>query len=149
MCTHGQYQCTLGDCILLQYVCDGETDCPNDSSDEDFCGKLHICFVLLDLVIALQLVVTTAQVKQLQKATESCVIGVIHSGSFNYFSAKKSSHGSRRVTEYWYMWCDLGKPATCRSGQFCRYQRISRTIVNCFYFLSSLIIRNFGFRYTS
>ena len=47
VCAHGQYQCTQGDCILLHYVCDGEKDCPNDSSDEDFCGKLLIYYTFL------------------------------------------------------------------------------------------------------
>ena len=46
-CIHGYYQCTSGDCILLQYVCDGAVDCKNDRSDEAFCGKcIWVCVCL-------------------------------------------------------------------------------------------------------
>ena len=39
-CHVGQYQCNDGNCVMLQYLCDNQTDCP-DHSDEKSCG--HVC----------------------------------------------------------------------------------------------------------
>ena len=39
-CHGGQYQCNDGTCVMLQYFCDNQTDCP-DHSDEKSCN--HVC----------------------------------------------------------------------------------------------------------
>ena len=40
-CSHGQWQCTSGDCVLRENVCNTFADCP-DASDESVC-KTAVC----------------------------------------------------------------------------------------------------------
>ncbi len=40
LCLHGHSMCNDGTCILSHYICDGRSDCP-DESDEFYCS--HVC----------------------------------------------------------------------------------------------------------
>lgn len=43
VCTENQFQCSNGDCINAEFVCDKFRDCA-DASDEHDCGKIFILY---------------------------------------------------------------------------------------------------------
>jgi len=46
-CSESMYhECDNGRCVVLQWVCDGEDDC-GDNSDEQLCGAWHLSFLSL------------------------------------------------------------------------------------------------------
>jgi hypothetical protein len=58
VCGYGQYRCSSEQCISIEKVCDGESDCFNDA-DERHCGMLSMlsnnffCSCLLEVLTGL------------------------------------------------------------------------------------------------